>query len=74
MVPYLTYTLGLKYVDNSRASIIASVEPVTATILGVILFHERISVSGVLGIVLVIAALFICNSREKENEASHEQG
>lgn len=74
VVPYLTYTLGLKYVDNSRASIIASVEPVTATILGVVLFHERISVSGVLGIVLVIAALFICNSREKENEASHEQG
>lgn len=60
VVPYLTYTLGLTQVENSRASIIASVEPVTATILGAILFHEQLTFSGMLGMAMVIAALVIC--------------
>ena len=69
VVPYLTYTLGLQYVENVKASIIASVEPVTATLLGAVLFHEKLTVSGVLGIVLVLAALMICNNKEREKEA-----
>ena len=69
VVPYLTYTLGLQYVENGKASIIASVEPVTATLLGAVLFHEKLTVSGVLGIVLVLAALMICNNKEREKEA-----
>jgi drug/metabolite transporter (DMT)-like permease len=61
VVPYLTYTIGLKYMDNSRASIIASVEPVTASIIGIIIYNEKITFSGVAGIVLVLVALGICN-------------
>ena len=34
VAPYLLYTLGLQEVDNSHAAIIASIEPVTATVLG----------------------------------------
>ena len=66
VVPYLTYTLGLQYVENGKASIIASVEPVTATLLGALLFHEKLTVTGVLGVVLVLAALVICNGNKKE--------
>jgi drug/metabolite transporter (DMT)-like permease len=65
VIPYLTYTIGLKYLDNSRASIIASVEPVTASIIGIIIYNERITFSGVAGIVLVLVALFICNKTVK---------
>ena len=61
VVPYLAYTVGLKYVDNSKAAIIASVEPVTATLLGVFFFRESISVPGILGVLLVLGALVICN-------------
>lgn len=60
VVPYLTYTLGLKYVENSRASIIASIEPVTATLVGVFLYGEALSFSGAAGAIIVIAALAIC--------------
>ena len=67
IMPYLAYTLGLQYVDNSKASIIASVEPVTATLLGFILFGEKMRPSGVLGVVLVIVALLICNVRGNKN-------
>lgn len=69
VVPYLTYTLGLKYVENGKASIIASVEPVTATLLGAVLYREKLTLSGVLGVIIVLAALTICNLPEKQKKA-----
>lgn len=62
VIPYLTYTLGLQYVENSKASILASIEPVTATLLGVFIFREKLTVTGILGMVLVLAAMIICNA------------
>lgn len=71
--PYLAYTLGLEHVENGRASIIASVEPVTATIVGILVFGESISISGIIGIILVLTALGICNiSAHKEECLSKE--
>lgn len=69
VLPYLCYTLGLKNVENGKASIIASIEPVTATILGIIIFSEPITFTGILGVVLVIVALVICNVSPKKSEA-----
>lgn len=66
VLPYMTYTLGLQYVENGKASIIASVEPVTATLLGVLLFHEKLTLTGALGVVLVLAALVICSDNKTE--------
>lgn len=61
IIPYLTYTLGLQHMDTSKAGIIASVEPVAATMVGVLLYGEGLSVTGVLGMVLVLTALTICS-------------
>lgn len=61
VAPYLLYTLGLQEVDNSRAAIIASIEPVTATALGFVVFHEKITVGKILGMMLVLGGMVICN-------------
>jgi His/Glu/Gln/Arg/opine family amino acid ABC transporter permease subunit len=53
-------TVGLQFVDNSKASIIASIEPVTATLLGMILYGEDMTISGLVGMVFVLIGLFIC--------------
>lgn len=58
VVPYLLYTVGLNYVENSRASIIASVEPVAATLIGFFLFDEKIDLMGIAGIILVLSGMF----------------
>lgn len=65
ILPYLTYTIGLKYVDTGKASILASIEPVVATVLGILLYEEVISLSGIMGIFMVILSIIICNLQGK---------
>lgn len=64
VLPYLVYTLGLQHMDNSRAAILASIEPVTATMIGVLIYKETLTVFGLAGAVIVIVALAICAKNE----------
>lgn len=59
VIPYIVYTLGLKEMENSKASIIASIEPVTATLLGVLVYHEMIAVNELIGVALVIGSIVL---------------
>lgn len=61
VIPYLTYTRGLQGVENGQASIIASIEPVVATLLGIFVFHEVLHLDEVLGIALILGAIIISN-------------
>lgn len=61
VIPYITYTLGLTAMENSKASIVASVEPVAATVVGILMFHENMTVNNLIGIVLVLGAIVVCN-------------
>lgn len=54
--PYMLYTTGLKNTTNTTASILACIEPVVATILGVLLFNEALTVPNFIGIVLILGA------------------
>ncbi len=69
LVPYLSYTKGLNGVENGKASVIASIEPVVATVVGVLLYKEEMSIWNVLGICLVLGSiLLIYSKREKSDE------
>ncbi len=59
VIPYLLYTFSLTYVENGKASIIASIEPVTATLLGILIFQEKADFFGIVGMLLVLAGLTI---------------
>lgn len=61
IIPYLAYTAGLEHVENGQAAVIASVEPVAATVLGMAVYQEALTFSGILGIVLVLGGIMICN-------------
>jgi DME family drug/metabolite transporter len=54
---YALYTAGLRRVPASIAGIATLLEPLTATILGIALFGERLGVGGALGAALLLAAL-----------------
>lgn len=61
VIPYLLYTSGLAGVDPSVAPIIATLEPVVATLVGSVIYKEAISLWGVIGILLVLASVVILN-------------
>ena len=54
---YAAYTIGLRDVSASVAGIASLVEPLTATLLGVVVFGERLGVAGGAGAVLLLSAL-----------------
>ena len=64
VIPYILYTMGLRGVDPSVAPIIATVEPVVATLVGCFIFGEDISVYGIIGIILVLASVVILNTKK----------
>lgn len=57
--PYLLYTWGLARVESGRASILASLEPVVASLAGTLLFHEPLSAATLAGIACVLAGVSI---------------
>jgi DME family drug/metabolite transporter len=54
---YALYTIGLRSVPASMAAVVALLEPLTATLLGVLVFDERLGTLGVAGAVLLLAAI-----------------
>ena len=69
VLPYLFYTKGLEGVESGKASIIANVEPVVAALLGVVLFHEKLSGWVLLGIVCVLGGVILL-AKDDTKEAS----
>lgn len=66
LLPYILYTTGLTFIKPSKASIIASVEPVAATIVGAIVFAEYPDIFGFLGILCVVMAVVLLNINTKK--------
>lgn len=54
---YLTYTIGLSHMEAGKASILASVEPVAATMIGFFLYKEKPDMMTWIGVALVLASV-----------------
>jgi len=65
-LPYVLYSMGLESMESSKASILASVEPVVSALFGVFVFHETLTVWGVLGILMVLGAIVVLNVKRKK--------
>lgn len=63
VLPYMIYTCGLRIVPASEASVIACVEPLVATLVGVAVFGQEISILAVMGILLILAAVILLSKR-----------
>ena len=57
--PYILYTWGLARMEPGRASILASLEPVVASLTGILAFGEPMSPATVLGMLCVLAGVTI---------------
>ncbi len=71
-VPFLCYTLGLRTVEASRAGILATIEPMVAAVIGILVFSEPLTVLSGLGICLIIAAVVLLNRKSKNKKDAPE--
>ncbi|GAA5532806.1 DMT family transporter [Deinococcus aluminii] len=62
---YSAYSAGLKHLPATRASVIASLEPVVAAGLAALLFGERLSPTALLGAGLVIGAALLLSVEKR---------
>ena len=67
-LPYVLYSIGLENMESSKASILASVEPVVSALFGVFVFHETLTLWGVLGILMVLGAIVVLNVKRKNSK------
>ena len=65
VIPFLAYTLGLRTVEASRAGILATIEPLVATLVGIVVFSEPLTLLSGLGIALILAAVVLLNRRQQ---------
>ncbi|MBO0848785.1 MAG: DMT family transporter [Pseudonocardia sp.] len=60
---YGLFFAGLRDVSASSAAVVAVLEPVTATVLGVLVLGERLGIAGVLGAALLCGAAVLASKR-----------
>ena len=74
VVGYGLYTFGLRYLEATVAAILATVEPVMATLWAVIFLGEALTLPQVTGGALVIAGVIVLQTGEKRPNANLDQG
>ena len=63
--PFALYTLGLRYMEASKAAILATLEPIVTALVGTFFYKEPIDLFIVIGIVMVLVAGILCSRPEK---------
>lgn len=65
ILPYFFYTLALREIPAGTASSLGIIEPMAATIFSVVIFNEVLSISSVIGIIMILGSVFVL-SRQSE--------
>ena len=69
---YVLYNIGLRSVQASRASILSTIEPVSATILAWIFLGESITILKALGAALIVTSAIIVTKAQDQSGSSSQ--
>ena len=70
VLPYFLYTLSMRDLPAGTASALSIIEPLAATLFSVIIFKEKLSLTAILGTVLILAATVLLAKDELDAEKS----
>ena len=62
---YILYVFGLRGTPVTVSGILTLMEPLTASVLGVVFFGDRLGVTGGVGAILLLGAVFLLTLRKK---------
>jgi len=68
-VCYLLQTASQKYVDETKAAIILSMESVFGTVFSIIILREIITLRMVIGSAVILVAVIVSNLSEVQEQA-----
>ncbi len=72
---YFLYTTALRRIPAGSAAIAGLLEPLTATVLGLLLFHEHLSLLQASGAVLLLLAMAVLGAgTSRQADTSHDVG
>ena len=63
--PFALYTVGLRYMEASKAAILATLEPIVTALVGTFFYKEPIDIFIIIGIAMVLTAGILCSRPEK---------
>lgn len=66
VIPFMAYTKGLKGIEAGKASILATIEPFTATAIGIVFFKEEMTPIKITGMLIVLMAIVLLNINNKK--------
>lgn len=67
LIPYLLYTYGLSGLETGTAAILATIEPLVGSLLGILAYGENAGAAKITGIALILAAICISQVRQKQS-------
>ena len=73
-IPYFLYTKGLKGLDAGKASVIAFIEPMVATMAGIVIYGEALTVFNALGIFLILMSVVLLNMNFEKKDQNASAG
>lgn len=65
-IPSLSYSWGMTRVESSKAAMIATVDLVVATVLGVALFNDPLTYTQLIGVVLIFNSVLLLAYKKEE--------
>ncbi len=68
VLPYIFYTNGLSGLESGVASILASIEPVVAALVGILVFREKMSLWVAFGVVCVLSGVVLLGGKDKNGK------
>lgn len=70
VIPNGLFLKALQYVESSKASIICSVEPIVAAILGYFIYNEALELPQLIGMLAVLVSVGIIQIKDKKDKNS----
>lgn len=65
ILPYVLYTEGLRWAEAGKAAILATAEPFVAALIGILIFHEAVTLYKLLGMAAIFHAIVLLNRNTK---------
>ncbi len=68
LLPYLLYSISLKYLSVGVASSLSIIEPMTGALLGFVFYNDPLTLPTAIGIILVVTSVFLLGMSESNGK------